>query len=485
MNKYITKHHSSIHKIRTFLIFALPLLTLNPIFAKKSIFPVYVKSFGPEPSIQGNGSLKNPYQIAHPFHLEWMRKNLLHHFELTQNLDLEKKNNFKPIGNDQSPFQGNFDGKGKIIKNLKIHSSSNANDFPHNNGLFGKTGKKSVIRNVRLEKIDVKIVKIKNKNLSKNNQKTLILGGLTGINSGTIESSSVTGKIKTENDTYLSWLIGGLVGKNEGTIKSSYINGQFEEQGGNVGGLVGSNSGTIKSSYAIAKIKKKSRILGEPDGGNGGLVAFNYGTIQNSYAAGQVEADKNVNHLGGLVGNNYEGIIKASYAINKVKGGNDVGGLVGIHYGIIVNSYATGQVKGERNVGGLVGWNDGGMIENSYATGQVEGHENIGGLVGENREHGINTQYFKEGETTNAKIKMSYVTGQVEGKKNVGGIVGLNVGIIEKSYSIGKVKGKENIGRLVGNNEGILKFSYTTEGKKGYENFDSLVGKNSKIGIIQ
>ena len=156
----------------------------------------------------------------------------------------------------------------------------------------------------------------------------------------------------------------------------------------------------------------------------GGLVGYNKGDIMNSYATGAVTGGRDV---GGLVGINFYGSITNSYATGKVAGTSDVGGLVGDNfYGSITNSYATGTVVGTgtyTSVGGLVGDN-GGRITNSYATGAVTGGWDVGGLVGYNG---------YRGDITN-----SYATGSVSGlvgRNLYGGLVGDDFyGSITNSY---------------------------------------------------
>ena len=226
----------------------------------------YSSDFSP---IEGDGSLENPYQIAHPFHFKWMRRNLSCHFKLILNLDLGENKNFKPIGSEKNPFQGTFDGRGKIIQNLKIQRSDRDRV-----GLFGVTGKSSVIRNVRLIEVDI--------------QGNCGVGALVGNNFGTIEESYSHSLLEIEGKKD----VGGLVGWNDGMVESSYaeIKVKGEE---NVGGFIGRNSGTIEESYyAVKKVEGKEAV--------GGLVGRNSGTIEESYATGKVEGEGNT--VGGLVG---------------------------------------------------------------------------------------------------------------------------------------------------------------------------------------
>ena len=76
-----------------------------------------------------------------------------------------------------------------------------------------------------------------------------------------------------------------------------------------------------------------------------------------------------------------------------MRGGYDVGALVGDNNGQIADSYAIGDVTGYMGVGGLVGENDG-SITDSWAEGTVDeivSGSYFGGLVGENTYDGIIT----------------------------------------------------------------------------------------------
>ena len=169
--------------------------------------------------------------------------------------------------------------------------------------------------------------------------------------------------------------VGGLAGENLGVVSRVQSAGQVlgEVQ---VGGLVGANLGTItlsRSSAAVTGMAPPDFVrTSDLDRGTGGLVGYNGGAIRGSYAIGRVVGDSNV---GGLVGWNF----------------ND--GFVGSirRHASIVGSYATGSVAGRSSVGGLVGTNGIpgnapfvlGEIHSSYATGRVSGpSRGVGGLVG-------------------------------------------------------------------------------------------------------
>ena len=184
----------------------------------------------------------------------------------------------------------------------------------------------------------------------------------------------------------------------------------------------------------------------------GSLVGWSQASITNSYATGSVSGD---NQAGGLVGQNH-GNITNSHATVTLNGNNSVGGLVGSNTGAITYSYAAVKVNGDNDVGGLVGENDG-SITNSFATGSVSGSSiDVGGLVGENETDGM--------------ITNCYATGNVDGNDDVGGLVGDNLfttfgfGIITNSYATGSVKGNNAVGGLVAFNPGTVNNSYWLSG---------------------
>jgi len=332
--------------------------------------------------------------------LQGINGNLSGYYALGSNIDATATSSwnsgagFTPLGNSTTNFTGSFNGLGHTISNLTINVPS-ASDV----GLFGYTGTGSVIQNVGL------------------------LGG------------SVTG-----DD-----IVGGLVGLNNGTVSNSYATGNVSGSE-YVGGLVGYNAGSISNSYATGSVS--GYLPASEFGGFGGLVGFNESTVTDSYATGGVSSSSLYPDIGGLVGWN-EGTISNSYATGSVSGSTGsggsyyIGGLVGLNDFNISNSYATGAVKGGYYVGGLTGFSEG-TVSTSYATGSVSGTTYVGGLVGLD-ELGSVSNHF-------STISDSYATGSVSGTTYVGGLVGINYGTISNSYATGSVSGITYVGGLVGYN---------------------------------
>ena len=235
-------------------------------------------------------------------------------------------------GDTSTSFTGVFDGNGNVIDNLFINRSST--EYV---GLLGHVGNGGVLQNLGLRAVNVH-------GFNK-------VGGLTGLNNGTISGSYAAGSVRAYS------ALGGLVGDNRGTITTSYAISKVCatdpprdiscRYGSRAGGLVGYNVGLVSAAYAVGSVRGHHWV--------GGLVGYNYGTITASYATSSVRGS--TYSIGGLVGSN-GGTISASHASGTVSGGGgwyprSVGSLVGSDsHGSIVNSYTTAQIRyGNRLVG--------------------------------------------------------------------------------------------------------------------------------------
>ena len=223
---------------------------------------------------------------------------------------------WEPIGNDGTQYTALLEGNGHTITGLYIYRP-----YTNDIGLFGVTGAGAIIRNVSLKEVEVR-----------GNNFTGSLVGKNNVNA-IVTSSCATGDVSGD-----SHAVGGLVGLNDGTIRASYATGTV--RGSNrVGGLVGwSSGGTITSSYATGTVTGDRDYVG-------GLVGDNFGTITSSYSTGDGDGRYRV---GGLVGANIDKIT-SSYSTGNVSGASDVGGFVGSDIGRIESSYYSSTAVVLRN----------------------------------------------------------------------------------------------------------------------------------------
>jgi len=285
-------------------------------------------------------------------------------YKKTQSDTFLKWQNIMPIGNEDMPFTGGFDGQGYTIHNVLINQLG-----VDHVGLFGRLGHDGEIRNLNLENATV--------------TEGSNVGCLVGYSEGTIEECHVTGSVSSvgsESNT------GGLVGINSGSINNCdaicSVSGS-----GNIGGLIGLNSADIIDCSASGSVNGSGDIggllgsnsgsvsncgaTGSVNGGGtlGGLCGINNGTVSKCKATGNLITDSDkwtIDLQGGLVGWNNTGVIRNCYATGSITGRGDQGGLCGSNNGAISNCYAIGSVTGFDSKGGLVVTNHAGSISNSY-----------------------------------------------------------------------------------------------------------------------
>ncbi len=222
------------------------------------------------------------------------------------------------------------------------------------------------------------------------------IGGLAGVNAGTITLSYATGNVYAPNSYY----VGGLVGYNWCCRLGSHAEVSLSYATGNVtgfqsvGGLIGQNKSTNSNTDTIVTQSYATGIVtGAQD--VGGLVGQNNNaTTTQSYATGAVSAS--TYNPGGLVGYNAPGsVVSYSYATGNVSligSAQWAGGFVGWNNGSIIQSYSTGLVSGPAGqfVGGFAGNSGSGSIVLSYWDMQTSGHNNglgtgpaMAGLIGQ------------------------------------------------------------------------------------------------------
>jgi hypothetical protein len=188
------------------------------------------------------------------------------------------------VGFQRTEFSGVFDGNGHAISHLTISGESWL-------GLFGLLTTAARISNMRLKEVDV-------------NGTGEFVGGLVGRNrsrtdhwgrrrpGAVLSNCSSTGTVSGDR------CVGGLAGLNEGTITTSHSTGVVTGYRF-IGGLVGVNrNGSVTTSYSTANVTGNEVV--------GGLVGTNQGSITMSYSIADVSGNW---WVGGLVGNGVRGCV--------------------------------------------------------------------------------------------------------------------------------------------------------------------------------
>ena len=220
----------------------------------------------------GEGTAESPYQISSTKELEYYRDLMNEgvdeyrsaHYALTADIDLNPGCTYNPetnqwsgspltwtpIGTENAPFTGTFDGQGHSITGLYIDSDSTYQ------GLFGyMSGTNSAVRNLTV---------------SGTIRGNGSVGGVVGWNNGgTIENCHNTVAVSGSGSA------GGVVGVSRGgTVTNCYNTGEVSD-GFSAGGVVGyiNAGGTVKNCYNTGAVNGSSYV--------GGVVGYNGGTVTN------------------------------------------------------------------------------------------------------------------------------------------------------------------------------------------------------------
>ncbi len=155
-----------------------------------------------------------------------------------------------PVGTQEKPYTGTFDGQGHTISGLYVEGAAYG-------GLFGNTGGGAEISNVGV--INSKI------------SATEAAGGICGANGGTIHDCYSTGSISS------SGIAGGLCGTNSGTVKDCYSTGSISGSAAS-GGIYGQTNGEgISNCYYLAATET------DPSDGTAGKTQEQFGSGEVCY----------------------------------------------------------------------------------------------------------------------------------------------------------------------------------------------------------
>lgn len=179
-------------------------------------------------------------------------------YTITLSADLDLGGHYWiPIGDARTnhDFIGTFDGDIYTISNLDVwvkqkkdNDQDPGDDVTSNGnvaGLFGKIGAGGTVKDV--------IISSGTNIHVKNPKADCSVGGIAGINNGTIIGCSnavkVTGNFSTSN-------VGGIVGENHGTIQNCYNLGNVytTKTNNHIGGIVGNNAGNVQNCFTRCEI---------------------------------------------------------------------------------------------------------------------------------------------------------------------------------------------------------------------------------------
>lgn len=184
---------------------------------------------------------------------------------------------------------------------------------------------------------------------------------------GVVENLSVQGLVKSNDSANI---LGGVVGINAGTVTGCSFSGSVKAAG-TAGGIVGLNgaSGTVAVCSNSGDMTSQNTV--------GGIVGQNFGSVTDCSNLGNVNSDSS------WVDSSAEEERPAD-ALSSLIDGRDIGGIAGRNSGVIASCRSTGIVGYKRsgqNVGGIAGFTSGDII-NCSNDGKVFGKRNVGGIAG-------------------------------------------------------------------------------------------------------
>ena len=232
-----------------------------------------------------------------------IKQHPLRHYALANNYDASSDGAYAhaPI---QTAFGGIFEGLGNTISNVAFDLPTG----PIPAGFFAQLDTVATVRDLLIVGLYL--------TCEPKRGGCGVTGGLAAYNYGTVNRTYVKGAIYA-----FTACVGGLIGINAGTVARSSANVATDNPGTDIecpspqsqtgmGGLVGYNSGTIVQSfsegYSVHNLHG-SMVMG-------GLAGVNTGTIGNSYATTRVEEGGTIITLSHMSGGLWDGIRTQSRA---------------------------------------------------------------------------------------------------------------------------------------------------------------------------
>lgn len=350
----------------------------------------------------GQLTLTDEYNITKPFHFGLIT-DLAGTYYVRNDIDCAGTT-VRQIGgymNDtyNAPFTGTIDGGGFKLLNLKLATGNNCGLVALNEGTIK----------------DLEIAALPSNGFLGDQRSVMVMGAFCAINRGTIENCINRAEIQGNMQ------IGGIVGINHGTIRGS---ANYAAQGvvpamnnirgilamSQVGGIVGTNtqSGIIENCHNFGAV-----LVGNQKGG--GIAGENFGVIRQVTNTGNLLCPGTT--VGGIVGINDAGTISDATNNGGVSGSRDyTGGIAGqstTRGNSITSCTNNGTVAGAKYSGGIAGSGVFVAMTGCKNTGAVSGGQPTGGIVG--------------GVTASSNISYCDNHGTVAGKENwTGGIAGTN-----------------------------------------------------------
>lgn len=475
-------------------------------------------------AFEGEGSKSNPYIISTEDDLRNMAAEInagseeynRKYFEIKEGSDITLTGEWMPIGTEENPFAGYFDGSSQAVKNVKITSPS---AIKHQ-GFFGYSqGTITDLTVTGIIESDADYVggiagysegEIINCTFGMNGESYVkgnnYVGGIAGY-SAFIQTGSPALFNKLENHGRIEGKenVGGIYGcisGSENGISYVELNNTGDVQGStNTGGIIGFAADIVVFSNSVNAINK-GRISAEESNGGGiaGYLTSSLGIYNGAEVTNKGSVETGVGNVGGIVGYSSRGL-RAGNSSNITNEGkitafkSNAGGIIGSSAGMISMSSGSkisneGEVTAfESNAGGIVGLGSSSAWDMQIRESEVINRGNIktqgnnsGGIVGS-----ALTATF----TINSKVTND---GKIEALSSAGGIIGslsgtLNTGENAQIANEGSIEAKgSNAGGIIGSAENSnfdANSKVTNEGtvEVKHDNSGGIAGSAKRITI--
>lgn len=386
---------------------------------------------------------------------------------LTDNLNLAQLESWEPIGTEENPFTGIFDGQNHIVSGLG--TANHPSLFGHLKNATIKDIKGSSVQAVSAqsnhsiffqmaENTDVSgCIEITLPTLFRNIE---LFSGSVTPDTTWYNGSDTAYTLSTEEELLgLAQLVNDGTTNFQGvtiTLSGTFDMGSTDVNWPGIGVsnvVVGGSSVNrpFKGTITGGIIKNLTAIQIGVD--NMGFVAFaEEATLENiTLLDAKIQGS---NAVGGIVGYATDTTVNNCSVSGSVLGNSYVGGVAGNYYRsatgtqAITNSYSTANIVGGVAVGGVVGQASNNsivsmsdMISVCFSSGNINGNIAVGGIAGQMA-------------TSTATLSQCAVSGTIRGSGKTGGLIGQGSNTVQATYSYNAatVYGYSDSGALLGAN---------------------------------
>ncbi len=208
---------------------------------------------------EGSGTESDPFIVKTTTDLKEMSRLLSEGYDfsgfyLRMKNDIEfdnsKNNNYTAAGNENTKFNGSFDGRGYTVKGINIYTSKSYQ------GLFGYIGDKGVVKNVTVDNASI--------------TGGSYTGTIAGRNMGTIENCHAGSEVSIKaisSNTYYGGIAGYTKGDVSGCTSGANVGGT-QQTASRAGGIAGYGGGTVKNNIYLGPNVYGKKYVGSIIGQN-------------------------------------------------------------------------------------------------------------------------------------------------------------------------------------------------------------------------